>query len=141
MDKSVFSPGGALRRRREALGLSIRRTAKGAGVSYALIGALERDEVDLRKSRTATIYGLLQVLVWTPEEFAAATGIRLPGGTVDHTRKVKIFMAKELKIFQAVSGDLERLEEFTGGDLLKHIRIARKSIKRLLEIISREALV
>jgi len=81
MDPAVVFPGEAIRKRREELGLSLRELARRAGVSYALIGALERGDIDLRRSRTSTIYGLLRALEWTPEEFAKATGLELPGVT------------------------------------------------------------
>ena len=81
MGPAVVFPGEAIRKRREELGLSLRELARRAGVSYALIGALERGDIDLRRSRTSTIYGLLRALEWTPEEFAEATGLELPGVT------------------------------------------------------------
>lgn len=106
--------------------MSQKELALRASVSPSLVTKLERGSHDPRNVRVKTLAGILAALEWTPEEFTVATGIQLlsiAAGTVGPLTDEEL---------EAMDKDLERLEEFTGGDLLRHIRGARKSIERLL---------
>ena len=69
----------AFKRRRESLGLSQEEVALRADVSPSLVAKIEQGRHDLRNVKLRNLYGLLRALDWTPEEFAQATGLELPG--------------------------------------------------------------
>ena len=71
----------SFRRRREELGLSQEEVALRADVSPSLVAKIEQGRHDLRNVKLRNLYGLLRALEWTPEEFAEATGLELPGVT------------------------------------------------------------
>ena len=76
-DEEIF--GSFIKKRREELGISQEELALRADVSPSLVAKIEQGRHDLRNVKLKNLYGLLRALEWTPEEFAEATGLELPG--------------------------------------------------------------
>ncbi|AFV76341.1 putative transcriptional regulator with C-terminal CBS domains [Thermus oshimai JL-2] len=71
--------GEVLRQRRRELGLTLGQVARTVGTSDAYIWKLEQGLINLENVALPRLMGLLKALRWTPEEFALATGVHLPG--------------------------------------------------------------
>ncbi len=71
----------AIKARREDLGLSQEELALRADVSQSLVSQIERGVQNPAVISVDRFYRLLRALEWTPEEFAEATGLELPGVT------------------------------------------------------------
>ena len=73
----------AIKRRRQELKLSQEELALRADVSPSLITKLERGAHDIKKMKLENYIALLRALQWTPQEFAEATGVEVPGASVE----------------------------------------------------------
>ena len=70
-----------IRVRRKQVGLSQDDLAAKLGLSQSAIVKVEKGATDISKWPWQRLDALRRALQWTPEEFAEATGIKLPAGT------------------------------------------------------------
>jgi len=73
----------AIKQRRVDLGLSQEELALRADISPSLVTKIERGAHDIRKMKLENFSALLDALSWTPQEFAEATGVAVPGASVE----------------------------------------------------------
>ena len=89
-----FTVGEKIRKRREELGLSQSELAKAIGVTDAYISAVERDVRSITRWPWQRLEALRKALRWTPEEFAEATGVELPGSPLERMDARLVIMTK-----------------------------------------------
>jgi len=77
--------GEAIARRRRELGLTLGEVAQELGASDGYVWKLERGLVNLENVSYGRLTALMRALRWTPEEFTRATGVVVPGLTVEET--------------------------------------------------------
>lgn len=75
--------GEVLRQRRKELGLTLGQVAQALGTSDGYVWKLEQGLINLGNVPYHRLVALMKVFRWSPEEFAQATGVKVPGFTAE----------------------------------------------------------